>query len=226
MLSNNGPKSPEYYLDAIAAAAATAPEPTALSSESEAAAIRDAIDVFSKLAKAAEADRKATKEPYLEQGRKIDASFKPVAARADAEILPRKAVLTAYLAEQERRKREEAAAAARAAAEAARLAEAMKEDAFAGDCAAEMAACAERDAAYAAARAAQNTIKGSSDRAMGLRTVRKARVVDPAALVAHYAAHPDVVALCERLANAVIRASRGAPIAIPGVEVAEEKTVA
>lgn len=225
MPGNNGPREADYYLQALEAAAATAPEFETVTSEN-AGATRDAIDAISKLAKAAEQDRKALKDPYLESGRKIDASFKPVAAKAEAIVAPLKRALGAFLAEQERIKREAVDKARREAEAAQRAAEALKEDEFVASYASEKAAQAVKDAAYAEALAAQNTVKGTSDRAIGLRTYRAAKVANAAMLVAYYAAHPDVVALCERLANAEIRAAKGGDVSIPGVRIVEEKRVA
>ena len=49
------------------------------------------------IAKDAEKDRKATKEPYLEQGRKIDADFEPVKTTADNYVAPLNKMLSDFL---------------------------------------------------------------------------------------------------------------------------------
>lgn len=192
---------------------------------SRAGALRDLIGKIDSIAKAAEKDRKAIKEPYLEQGRKIDAAFKPVAERADKLIAPLKAMLTKWLQAEEARKREEAEKARKEAEEKARLADAMKDDAFIGGHVADMAKEAKQAADQAARLAEHNAIKGAeSDRALGLRTYRKAKVVNALQLVEHFAKHPEVLAVCEKLANAAIRAGVGD--GIPGIEIIEEKRVA
>lgn len=226
--SNYAPKDAEEYLSALdqfkpICAQWAHGEVTG----ANAGEVRDLIGKIDGLAKSAEKDRKAIKEPYLEQGRKIDASFKPVAERADSLMKPLKAMLSAFLAAEEKRKREEAEKARREAEEKARLAEAMKEDAFVGEHVAEEAKHAEQAAAQAARLAEHNAVKGAeSDRAMGLRTYRRARIVNAAMLVGHYANHPDVLAVCEKLANAEIRAAKGGDVSIPGIAIEEEKRVA
>jgi hypothetical protein len=44
--------------------------------------------------------------------------------------------------------------------------------------------------------------------------------------VAHYASHPASIAEADRLANAEIRAAKGAEISIPGIEINEEQVAA
>lgn len=186
---------------------------------------RDLIGKIDGLAKNAEKDRKAIKEPYLEQGRKIDASFKPVSERAESLMRPLKAMLSAFLQAEEARKRAEAEAARKEAEEKAKAAEALKNDAFVGEHVAQLAKEAEQQAAQAQRLADNNRVQGAeSDRALGLRTYRKAKIVDGIALANHFAKHPDVQAVCEKLANAAIRA--GVADGIPGIEVIEEKRVA
>lgn len=188
---------------------------------------RDLIGKIDGLAKNAEKDRKAIKEPYLEQGRKIDAAFKPVGERAESLMKPIKAMLSAFLQAEEARKRAEAEAARKEAEEKARAAEALKEDAFVGEHVVQIAKEAEQKAAQAARLAENNRVQGAeSDRALGLRTYRKAKIVNAAMLVGYFANHPEVLAVCEKLANAQIRAAGGGPVSIPGIDVIEEKRVA
>lgn len=227
MATNNPPKDADYYLDQLqsykdAAAQWAQGEVT----ETNAGKLRDLIGEIQSIAKDADKDRKATKEPYLEQGRKIDAAFKPVASMADSFVRPLRKMLSEFLAEQERKQREAAEAARREAEEKARQAEAFKDDDFVGEHAAAQAKEAEAAAKRAAREAQHTNVAGSTGRAMGLRTYRKAKVTDAAQLVAYYAGHRDVIELCERLANAEIRSAKGAEIAIPGVEIVEEKVAA
>lgn len=227
-LNNNGPREADEYMQELAA---FAPSVDAYSEaqidESNAGDVRDLIGKIDKVAKAAEKDRKALKEPYLEQGRKIDGSFKPVASLAEGLLGPLKKALNAFLQEQDRIKREAAEKARKEAEAAARAAEALKQDEFVGDYAAEQAAEKAKAARLAEEMAKVTNVQGNeSDRALGLRTYRRAQITNAAMLVGHYAAHPDVVALCEKLANAEIRAAKGGAVNIPGIEVIEEKKVA
>lgn len=227
-LDNKGPREADDYMAALAALAeeASTASETPVTGDN-AGNVRDLIGKIDRVAKDAERDRKALKEPYLEQGRKIDASFKPVASLAEGMIAPLKKLLLAFLAEQDRIKREEAERARLEAEKAAKAAEALKEDEFVADYAAQQAEEKAKAARYAEIMAQQNTVKGDeSDRAMGLRTYRMAKIVNAAMLVGHFASHPEVIALCEKLANAQIRAAKGGPVNIPGIEVTEEKRVA
>lgn len=227
-MSNNPPESAQYYIDQLEGLKdrVTQWSQTEINGEN-AGALRDLIGDIKNVAKAAEKDRKATKEPYLEQGRKIDKDFKPVASLADDFVKPLTRALSEFMALEERRRREEAERARIEAEKKAAAAEALKEDEFAGDFAQAQAEQAEV-VAKRAERAADNTsVKGSdSDRAMGLRTYRKAKIINGAMLVGHFANNPDVIALCEKLANAEIRAAKGGEVSIPGIEIVEEKRAA
>lgn len=227
-LDNNGPREADDYMAALSA---LAPE-VEIASEATVTAdnawrVRDLIGKIDKIAKGAERDRKALKDPYLEQGRKIDASFRPVASLASGMTAPLKKLLSAFLAEQDRIKREAAERARMEAEKAARAAEAAKEDEFIADYAQKRAEETDKAARYAELMAQQNTVKGDDPgRAVGLRTYRHAKVINAAMLVGHFANHSDVIALCEKLANAQIRAAKGGPVNIPGIEILEEKRVA
>lgn len=221
MTSNNPPADARFYLEQLKAI--PLPDPETISEET-ATQFSDAIDQIRKIAKLAEADRKALKEPYLEKGRKIDSEFRPVKAFAEDALAPVRRALSEFLALQERRKREAAQRAAEDAAAKAALAEKLKADAFIADHAKEQAENAEREAKYAALLAEQNGVKGDhSEKAISLRTYRRAEITDAKALVNYYASNRDVVALCERLANAEIRAAKGEAIDIPGVQIVNEK---
>ena len=227
-VNNNAPKDAEEYLSELDGLATDcAGWSGAELDENRAGAVRDLVGKIDKVAKSAEKDRKAIKEPYLEQGRKVDAAFKPVAERATKLMAPLKAMLSKWLQAEEERKRAEAEAARKEAEEKAKLAEALKDDDTFGERVVDMAKEAKQAADQAARLADHNAVKGNdSDRALGLRTYRKAKIVNGAMLVGHFANHPDVIALCEKIANAEIRASGGAPVSIPGIEVIEEKRVA
>jgi hypothetical protein len=101
-------------------------------------------------------------------------------------------------------------------------AEALRNDAILADRASAQA----KEAEKAAASAGKVQSSSGSARTISLRTIRSANVTDASALVAHYANHPAIIAEAERLANADIRAAKGAAISIPGVNINEEQVAA
>lgn len=198
---------------------------------------RDYLAGLKKLSKEADEARKAQKDPHTLAAKAVDDAWKPTLASIDRLVGGIEPKIAAYLrakkAEAEaaralaERKRLEAEAAARAAAEDA--AQAQTE---AGRIAADAArAEAEQIAARAAReeRAASGPVRLESAtglaRAAGVRVTRKARIFSVAIALAHYRARPEVAELVERLANADIRAAKGAPIEIPGIEIFEEESV-
>lgn len=193
---------------------------------------RDHIGYGSQLSKDIDGERDHQKRPHLEAGREIDAAFKPLIAECEeiAKALKRK--LAAHLDAKEREARriaEEKARALREAEEAAAKAAEPEDDPFLAATAPTVdvaAAHAEAKTAEAEALAASRVGSAAGGfKAAGLRTVRKAKVTDWPALVAHYATHPEVRALAERLANADIRHAKGAPVNLPGVEIVEERVL-
>ncbi|MED5549805.1 MAG: hypothetical protein VX529_10660 [Pseudomonadota bacterium] len=177
--------------------------------------VGEIIDRARKLAKRIEDARKIAKDPHLKAGQKVDAEFKPTIASAEKIAADSKKLLQPFLvAEQKRRDAE--------AAEARRKAEALRDDALLADRAQSQA----KEAEKVAASAHKVQSSSGSARTISLRTVRSAEVTDAAALVEHYAAHPAIIAEAERLANADIRAAKGAAITIPGVKIHEEQVAA
>lgn len=191
--------------------------------------VRDLLGRVTEMAKKVEAGRKEAKEPHLEAGRRVDADFKPLTdtltALKDAINRP----LAAWLKAEQDRQRAEAEAARKAAEEAAAFQEAMADD---EDMAAKAKAFADKRRIEAEMKQAQAEGAGRVQsaagftRAAGLRTYRSAEITDAAALVAHFASHPDVIDAAHKAANAAIRAAKGGPVSIPGVRVVEEQKVA
>ena len=66
---------------------------------------------------------------------------------------------------------------------------------------------------------------GQAGRVSGLRSYWEAEIIDHKAALAHYAEHPDVVALIAKLAKADVKASKGSA-KIPGVRGYEDRRVA
>lgn len=198
---------------------------------------RDAVGYGGDLAKEIDAQRDVEKRPHLEAGRKIDGAYKPLVTEAETLQKALKKTVEAFVVKREDEARKKAAAAAQALREAeeARLkaeAEAAEpiEDPFLAATAEPipdtkaMAAAAKLAEAQAAASSRVSSAAGGYT-AAGLRTIRKAKVTDFAALVQHYAGHREVKELCERLANADIRHAKGNPITIGGVEIVEERVL-
>ena len=63
-------------------------------------------------------------------------------------------------------------------------------------------------------------------RTMAERTTRRARVVNLNLAFMHFRDRPEIAAALESLANAELRASRGAALTLPGFEIITERTVA
>ncbi|MEM8615343.1 MAG: hypothetical protein AAGF20_00255 [Pseudomonadota bacterium] len=189
----------------------------------------DLIQLASKLSKEIEAKRKDEKQPYLDAGKAIDGSYKPLVDSAKAISAPLKDRLSAHLREQERIARERAAEAARIAEEERKRAEAEAAVSMPADEAdiLRKADDAELRAASAEAQAeAARTAKGSHGlRASGLRTKKEVVITDPVALVRHYHKYQEVIALCHRLAKADVRAGASED-SIEGIAIKEVREIA
>ena len=219
MLTNNPPSAAELFADEIASLKdriAAFPPIT----EANAGDARDLIGLAKKLAKDIDAKRDEEKRPHLEAGRQIDATFKPLVDAANAAPAPLSNALLAYVNEQKRLAAEAAEKARRMAEEEARRAAELADDPILGEDVQDAAKLAQQKADVAAASVKTvATVKGSEGfRAAGVRVSYKAKVTSAAAMVAHFATNPDVIAAAEKLANSAIRAAKGS-ITIPGVEV-------
>ncbi len=225
MLTNNPPSAAELFADEIASLKArieTFPPIT----EANAGEARDLIGLAKKLAKDIDAKRDEEKRPHLEAGRAIDAAYKPLVDAANAAPAPLSNALLAHINEQKRLAAEAAEKARRLAEEEARRAAELADDPILGEDMADAAKLAEQKAEVAAASVKTvATVKGSEGfRAAGVRKTLKAKVTDYAALVMHYASHPDMQALAEKIANANIRSMKGG-VTIPGVEIIEVESL-
>lgn len=69
------------------------------------------------------------------------------------------------------------------------------------------------------------SLGGQAGKSAGLRSYWEAEITDHAAALAHYANHPDVIALIQKLAKADVKASKGTA-KIPGVRGYEDRRVA
>lgn len=207
----------------------------AVETDEEAEKLNDLLTGLRGVAKEIETKRKASKEPHLEAGRAVDAAFSklldPLKKAAD-KVKP---ILTAFAskkaaAERERQREaaEEAERKAREAAEAKAAADARNDVMGAAEAeeaekeAAEAAKAAERQAAEA--RRIGSASGGG--RTAALRIVRRAKITSARQCFLHYEGREEIAALLTQMANADIRAAKGAAIAIPGIEIIEEETIA
>lgn len=197
---------------------------------------RDFIDGVKKFGRKADDARKVEKEPHLAASREVDARWKSItdaAAKIAAIVEPK---LLAYMKAEQKKAddaRREAEARARAAEDAQRRAEADAATARTDSARIE----AERTAQVAAqvveaeqkaAAAAPVRVESATGlaRAAGLKTIRRARIVDLNRALLHYRGDPKLRDLILQLANADIRDAKGGDINIPGVAVDEEQGLA
>jgi hypothetical protein len=157
-------------------------------------------DALSDLEKKAEAFRTAEKKPVLDQGRAIDAKWKPIVTAADeAKRVCKKAIEPFLIAETERLERE--------------FMEQLK---------------AENGDVSLLGLASLTAKAGTFGRTISLRRVRKVVVSDRTALINHYHRDPrflndeSVQKLLAKLADHDLQAGRS----VPGVTVTEEKVAA
>lgn len=178
--------------------------------------------------KRADTARKTEKEPYDKAAKAVDATFNPIISRGKAAAECCKSALTEWLRKVDAEKRREA--------EAKRVeAERLKSEAEAA-IRASSGKLAERDAAErllndakradrTASKAEKNAaVAGAGDmgRAVSLRTVYVADLVNPAAALAHYKREaPD--ALKQFLITLAERDVRAGKREIPGFDVRQEK---
>lgn len=234
---NNGPAFNPEIIDELAKQAqdisATAAEwaKTEITDQETASKLKDFLDGAKKTQNSVEARRKEEKQPFLEAGREVDDAFNRVKDIIQRSGEAAKAPLVKFLKEEERKAEEQR----RKEAEAARLKEEEAErerqiaennqNAAAQIEAEEKAAEAAEEAkqAEAPAKVKVGSATGTGSKATSLRTVRKAELVSVNQAMLHYRNHPDMEDLLLRLANADIRASKGADITIPGIKVITEK---
>lgn len=187
--------------------------------------IKDMVDNALKLAKEIEETRKLVKQPHLDAGAAVDAAYNPLKARVEETARAVKKMVETWAIAEKAKAEAVAEAARKKAEEAAKLA--AEADPFLQDDDAVVEAVTAAQTAQVQAKAASQVVSASgAGRASGLKPYRFADVKDPKAMVAHYAEHPDVLGAATKLANAAIRAAKGGPVNIPGVEVKTEMRLA
>jgi hypothetical protein len=187
--------------------------------------VKDMADDALKLAKEIEETRKMVKQPHLDASTAVDTAYAPLRDSLEAAARAVKKMVETWVIAEKRKAEAEAEAARKAAEEAAKAQ--AEEDPFL--CDEQLIEQANTTAAIANTRAlaARQVVSAAgTSKTSSLRTVRFAEVKDAKALVLHYAEHPDVLGAATKLANAAIRAAKGGPCVIPGVEIkSEEKLV-
>lgn len=234
---NKGPVFNTEVVDAFAkeaseiADAASEWANVAITTETKAGQLKDFLDTSRAKLKEIEERRKVEKQPFLDAGREVDTAFNRVKDIIEKAGKLAKVPLESYLKEQQRiaeeRRRAEAEAARKAAEEAERerqIAERNRNAAAIAE--AEEKAAAAADAAKAAEaerKARVSSATGTGASRTSLRTVRTAKIANINQAMLHYRGHADLIECITRLANADIRAAKGAPITIPGIDIIEEK---
>ena len=186
-----------------------------------AAELNDLIKSIKSKAKEADTDRLALKKPHADAANMVQSAFNVVRDRAAIMAKQANALLTPFLVEQ-RRIAEEAEQLAREEAERkAKIAQALEDDEFAGEQAAQEAA---RAASVVNLKAVETETAGRAGSASGtsrtasLRTSYKAEIVDYQAAAKHFASHPAVQEAIIKLAEAAMRSDRHKATVIPGVQ--------
>lgn len=233
---NNGPVFDTALLDGLTrqaseiADAASAWAGTTIENQIQAGELKDFLDAVRDKVNEVEDHRKSEKQPFLDAGRQVDAAYARVRDIIEAAAKLAKAPLEVFLKEQQRladeRRRTELEAARRASEEAERERQIAERN---RNAAALIEAEAKAEAARQAHKAAETSTRIQIDSATGsgkartsLRTQRRAKITNINQAMLHYRDHPDLVDCIIRLANADIRASRGATLTIPGINIIEE----
>lgn len=234
---NKGPVFNEEVVAAFEAEAAEIADAASewasaeIENETTAGLLKDFIDAAKKKAKDVEERRVLEKKPFKEAAEAVDAAFKKPTTVLKRAVQIANERLLSYLAEQKRiadEKRRAEQEAARKAAEAAererliaernRNAAAIAEAEEKAKQAAEAAKLSEKET-----KVSVSSATGTGANRTGLRTIRSARISNINQAMLHYRGHADLVECITRLANADIRAAKGAAITIPGIDIIEEQ---
>lgn len=184
--------------------------------------VKDLADNALKLAKDIDESRKLAKKPHADAAAAVDEAYNPLRDSVETAAKLVKKLVESWVIAEKRRMEAEAAEARKKAEEAAK-AQAEVDPFLSDDSHVEEAKSVAAIAEIRATAARQVTSAAGISKASSLRTVRSAVVTDAKALCSHFAEHPDVLGAATKVANAMIRASKGGPVNIPGVEVKEEE---
>lgn len=170
------------------------------------------IDRETKARNEAERQRKAEKEPYLEQGRKVDLDWKPVTETLQKAIEPVKRQVLAWTAQERARMQAEAEAARIEAERLQELAiEKMRKESHGIDEAIAVSDQAEIDAKTKLAEAnARQRVEAEGIRARGIKTVWEAEIIDIEAVVIALSKNSEIQEVAKKVANSMARQMKGA----------------
>jgi hypothetical protein len=169
---------------------------------------------LTKLGKRLEAEHETRKRPVLEQGRAIDAEFKPLLRQLEEATKALRSRLGRWMAAREDRLMQEARAeAARKADEARRAAEAQRLAETPG------LPPAPTPEPVAPPQALKVRAGGALGARVGLKTVKRAVIEDYAAAFAYFAEHDTVRAAVDKLCQHAARDGHPAP----GCRIVEER---
>lgn len=196
--------------------------------------LTDFVDGARKLHKAVDEARKAEKAPWDAGAQKVQDAFSPLLAKLKTVGDSMKAMQADWLAreqariEAERRARAEEAARARAEAEREAAQAAARGDISAQVDAEKAIKDAEKDQKAAARQAkARASSATGGGRAMALRKIRSARIVNLRACFVRFQTDPAVVEALQRAANAAVRAGMSEDDAkLAGIDIVETETAA
>ncbi|WP_188260828.1 hypothetical protein [Azospirillum tabaci] len=191
--------------------------------------IANLLNMIRAAEKAADAARKADKEPHLKAGQAVDAAYKPILEKAKLATDACKKALAPWLEKLEAEKRAAAEKARQDADEKRRAAEAAiraRDAANLEQAAAAEALLKEAQKAERAATKAENdgakAGNGQFGRAVSLRTIHAPVMTDPRAAVLHYwaANRDEMTAILQGFAERDVRAGKRD---IPGFEIRTEQ---
>lgn len=224
-LHNNPPAEVEIFKERLASLKSQIDEFGDVTDEASQKAAADLVNLARDLAKEADTERAALKAPVLEKGREIDGAFKPIVDGAKEATQPIRVKLAAYIKEEQRKAAEAERKAREEAERAAAEAEALKDDELVGDVVQEEAAAAKTAAAVAGVKTKKaSQARGTSGRAMSVRTTYDVEITDAVALVDHFKGSQAIIDLCTDLARRQVRALKG-DTQIPGVKVTSSESV-
>jgi hypothetical protein len=184
--------------------------------------VKDLADYGIKLAKEVDDTRALAKKPHSDAAKAVDDAYNPLRDSVNAAARAVKKLVEAFVIAEKKRAEAEAAEARRKAEEL--LAAQAEADPFLSDEKASQEAQAAAAIAETRALASRQVMSPTGiSKTSSLRTVRSAVVKDAKALVLFYAEHPDVLGAATKCANAAIRAAKGGPLTIPGIEIKEEE---
>ncbi|MEM6623886.1 MAG: hypothetical protein AAF674_16790 [Pseudomonadota bacterium] len=189
--------------------------------------LEDFLKGARELANLIDAKRVELKKPHDVAAQEVQDAFKPLlSAMADIGKAA-KSIKAGYLQKKQRAAEEAERRRAAAAAEAEAKAQAERAAAeSAGDLlgAAQAREREEKHAKATKVQAVRATVQGSGNKS-GLRKVRRAVLTNPSLAGAYYRHHEKMAALLTELANADLRAAKGAEITIPGFEIQIEEKI-